>query len=377
MDTTDYIHAGPDAAMGKLLRRYWQPVAVSEDVPIGKAVPIRILHEDLTLYRGHSGQPRLIAGRCAHRGTVLHIGWVEDDCLRCRYHGWEYDGTGQCVEMPAEDPSFPPRVRITGYPAADYAGLVFAYLGDGPAPPLPHKVELDREDGVKWTETKVWPCNWFQRLENAVDPVHVSFVHRGSDFGTAVSGLVPTVEVEETTWGMRSLAFRTADNVRVNELHWPNCIHIATPVLRGLPPKHPWSDLYNWYVPVDDETSVLFSARCAPLRGEAAWAFAERLPPHRYYNPADEAEALFSGRKPPESAIDPVAAQDYIAVLGQGSILDRGKERLGQSDVAILLLRRLFRMEMEALARGVPGKAWQPKSDPSRLPVPPGVPAWP
>jgi 5,5'-dehydrodivanillate O-demethylase oxygenase subunit len=377
MDSTDYVQAGPDSAMGKILRRYWQPVAVSEDVAVGKTVPIRILHEDLTLFRGQSGQPYLIAGRCAHRSTVLHIGWVEDECLRCRYHGWKYAGDGRCVEMPAEDLAFPPKVKLAGYPATDYAGLVFAYLGEGQAPPLPARPELDRDYGVKWTETKVWPCNWFQRLENAVDPVHVSFVHRGSDFGAAVSGVVPTIEVEETAWGMRSLAYRTPDNVRVNELHWPNCIHIVTPVLRDLPLEHPWSDLYNWYVPVDAETSVLFSARCAPLRGEAARAFAERLPPHRYYNPADEAAALFSGRKAPEAAIDPVAAQDYLAVLGQGSILDRAQERLGQSDVAILLLRRLFRAEMEAMAHGLPGKAWQIRSDPAHLPLPPGVPATP
>ncbi len=376
-DTTDYTHSGPGTLMGRLLRQYWQPVAVSEDVPAGKAVPVRILNEELTLYRGRSGQPYLVAGRCAHRCAVLHIGWVEGEEIRCRYHGWKYAGDGRCVEMPAEDPSFPPKVRVAGYPAADYAGLVFAFMGEGEPPPLPRKAELDRDYGVKWTEVKVWPCNSFQRLENAVDPVHVSFVHRGSDFGAAVSGLVPTIEVEETEWGLRSRAYRSPDNVRVNELHWPNCIHIATPVLRDLPRDHPWSDLFNWYVPVDDETSVLYSARCAPIRGELARAFEERLPPHRYYNPADEAEALFSGQKAPEDAIDPVAAQDYIVVAGQGVALDRAHERIGRSDAAILLLRRLYRAEMDALARGVPGKAWQPKTGFSHLPLPPGVPAAP
>jgi 5,5'-dehydrodivanillate O-demethylase len=108
-----------------------------------------------------------------------------------------------------------------------------------------------------------------------------------------------------------------------------------------------------------------------------ARAFEERLPPHRYYNPADEAEALFLGKKVPEDAIDPVAAQDYIVVAGQGVALDRAHERIGQSDAAILLLRRLYRAEMDALARGVPGKAWQPKTGFSHLPLPPGVPAAP
>src|SRR5438552_11506846 len=103
---TDYAHAGPGTPMGRLLRQYWQPLALAEDVAPGGAIPVRLMNEDLTLYRGESGAPYLVAQRCAHRRTLLYTGWVEEECLRCMYHGWKYDGGGQCVEMPAEDETF-------------------------------------------------------------------------------------------------------------------------------------------------------------------------------------------------------------------------------------------------------------------------------
>src|SRR5579871_1411111 len=135
-DYTDFAHAGPGTLAGEYLRRFWQPVYRAIDLPPGHAKPIHIMGEDFTLYRGEGGTPHVVAFRCAHRGTQLSTGWVEGDCIRCFYHGWKYDAAGQCVEMPAEDPSFPPKVRIKSYPAQEYLGLIFAYLGDDAPPPL-------------------------------------------------------------------------------------------------------------------------------------------------------------------------------------------------------------------------------------------------
>jgi 5,5'-dehydrodivanillate O-demethylase len=377
MDTTDYVHTGPGTLMGRLLRQYWQPVATTEEVEQKKAIPTRILNEDLTVYQGESGQFYVVDFRCAHRGTQLSTGWVEGECIRCFYHGWKYDGTGQCVEMPAEDPSFPPKVKIKSYPTVAYAGLVFAYFGEGTPPPPPRHWELDRPYGVKWTEKKVWHCNWFQRLENAIDGSHLAFVHRGSEFGQQVTTQIPDFEYEETEWGMVLRSIRSPNNLRVNELHWPNCIHIRTPVLTGVADKLPWSDLFNWYTPIDDEHSVLFSARCAPLVGEDARRFEERLPAHRYYNPADEHDMLFANPRAADTRPDPVSAQDYLAQLGQGPIADRINERLGRSDAGIVFARALFKREMARLERGLPLKQWKPKPPGLPLPVPPGVPEAP
>src|SRR5262245_46944334 len=166
---SDFTHTGPGTLAGRYMRRFWQPVYVAADLPAGHARPIRMMGEDYTLYRGESGQAHLLDFRCAHRGTQLSTGWVEGDCLRCFYHGWMYDGSGQCVEQPAEDPSFPPKVKIRSYPCEEYLGLVFAYLGDGDRgatgalrpPPLPRYPELE-ESGVLESSYYVRECNYFQ-----------------------------------------------------------------------------------------------------------------------------------------------------------------------------------------------------------------------
>src|SRR5687767_7172929 len=134
-DYTDFVHTGPGTLAGRYMRRFWQPVHVAEKLPPGRAVPVRIMSEDFTLYRGEGGIPHLTAFRCAHRGTQLSTGWVEGDSIRCRYHGWRYDGSGQCVEQPGEEEGFASKVRIRSYPVKEYLGLIFAYLGEGEPPP--------------------------------------------------------------------------------------------------------------------------------------------------------------------------------------------------------------------------------------------------
>ncbi len=132
----DFARTGPDTLAGQYLRRFWHPVYRSQDLPLGKMVPIQIMSERFTLYRGETGIPHVVAFRCAHRGTQLSTGWVEGDCVRCRYHGWKYDGSGQCVEQPGEDESNAAKVQIRSYPTKEYLGHIFAYLGVGEPPPL-------------------------------------------------------------------------------------------------------------------------------------------------------------------------------------------------------------------------------------------------
>ena len=136
MAEIDFVHTGPGTIAGRYLRRFWQPVYVAERLKAGQAMPIRIMGEDFTLYRGESGAPYVVDFRCAHRGTQLSIGWVEGECIRCFYHGWKYNGIGQCVEQPAEGESFAAKVKIRSYPTREYLGLVFAYFGDGEVAPF-------------------------------------------------------------------------------------------------------------------------------------------------------------------------------------------------------------------------------------------------
>src|SRR5229473_2369209 len=157
-DFRDFARTGPGTLAGRYLRRFWQPIQRAEDLPRGHAKPIRIMSEDFTLYRGEAGTPHLVDFRCAHRGTQLSTGWVEGDCIRCFYHGWKYDGAGQCVEQPAEDAGFASKVRIASYPTEEYLGLIFVCLGDAERddtgafrpPPLPRFPELeDESQGVR------------------------------------------------------------------------------------------------------------------------------------------------------------------------------------------------------------------------------------
>src|SRR5438067_6714981 len=145
VDFTDFSHTGLGTLAGRYLRRFWQPVYRSQDLPPGRAVPIKAMGEDFTLYRGEGGQVHLVAFRCAHRGTQLSTGWVEGDCIRCFYHGWKYDGSGQCVEQPAEDAGFASKVTIKSYPIEEYLGLIWAYLGEGEPPPLRRFPQLECE----------------------------------------------------------------------------------------------------------------------------------------------------------------------------------------------------------------------------------------
>ena len=172
----DFYYTGPSTLAGKYMRKFWHPVYRAEDLKPGWAKPIRIMSEDFTLYRGETGKPHVVAFRCPHRLTQLSVGWVEEDCIRCRFHGWKFDSSGQCVEQPAEKESFAEKIRIRSCPAEEYLGLIFVYFGEGEPPPLPCYPDFDKK-GL-WVETYVRPCNFVNNLEN--DPIHIPFTHRES-----------------------------------------------------------------------------------------------------------------------------------------------------------------------------------------------------
>ena len=372
--------------MGDFLRRFWQPVAAVAEVPKGRAIPVRILSEDLTLYRGQSGNPHVVGARCAHRLNLLHTGWVEDETIRCMYHGWMYDGTGQCVEMPAEDASFAPKIKIAGYPAQEYSGLVFVYMGEGEPPEfdLPRNEELEHPDNIRWINNNTWPCNWFQSVENSLDAAHVSFVHRWGKlgaFGGAVSDLMPRLEYVETEAGIRQTAIRSETNVRISDWTFPNHNHIIVP---GLDAEDPWTHTIPWMVPMDDERMLRIAFQSSRVQGAGAERLKEYLLTHGYeatetanlyfgresYNPANHREELFRKREVPEAKTNELtAAQDYVAQVGQGTIVDRSLEHLGQSDAGIILLRKIFDRELSAMADGRSLKRWKRLTNSVELPT--------
>ncbi len=363
-DPTVFEYTGPGTLAGRYLRMFWQPVALANELAPGQAKPLRVMSEDFTLYRGEGGAPHVVAYRCAHRGTQLSTGWVEGDCIRCFYHGWKYDHTGQCVEMPAEDPSFPPKVKISSYPTEEYLGLVFAYLGEGEPPAFPRWPELE-EEGVLTATSYVRACNYFNALENSHDPVHLAFVHRRSAF--TENGLigVPTVAAEETPWGVAIHATRRGGTVRTVQFCMPNMTR------RTSPPDDPaetrWQEALAWRVPIDDGAYRSFNLDLAYLTGEPAARYRRLLQEREAIREAagsvDElAGKVLRGELQVEAIKDHpniVNIQDTVAQVGQGAIADRRAERLGRSDVGIILIRKIWERELAALADGRPLKQWQ------------------
>jgi 5,5'-dehydrodivanillate O-demethylase len=364
---------GPDTDMGRLLRKFWQPVAVSSSIKAGAARPLRVMGESLTLYRGEGGKAHLVAGRCAHRLTLLHTGWVQGDDIRCIYHGWKYNGTGQCTEAPAEGAATAAKVRIAGYPTHEYCGLIFAWLGEGAAPAfeLPRKPAFEQPGLIVLAREQVWPCNFFQMVENSLDAVHVSFVHlagKVGPFGEAVTAAIPKLEYSETEAGIRQVATREANNVRVSDWAFPNNNHIVTP---GRSKEAAWVHRGVWSVPVDDTETYKFGIYAIPSVGpEEDRATIAHFEKYGDYNPADHHDELFLEKKWPEDpSLQLTPAQDYVAMMGQGTIVDRTREHLGKSDLGIALLRKIFWREMEALRNGQPTKLWRPLAHAQDMPV--------
>src|SRR5437764_11054780 len=197
----------PGTPGGDMLRRYWWPVGLSEEVTAGgRPQPVRLLAEDLVLYRDRQEQLGLVGLHCSHRGTSLAFGRVEDAGIRCSYHGWLYDHTGRCLEQPAEpeDSTYKDRIRHPAYKVEELGGLIFAYLGPDPAPLLPHYDLLLRTDGARlvWNAGRPGHFNWLQNSENAVDQAHLPFLHASVYPQMAMKR--PSIDWETTWYGIRA-----------------------------------------------------------------------------------------------------------------------------------------------------------------------------
>ena len=359
--------------MGTLLRQFWHPIALSRSIEPGKAREVRILSENLALYRGHSGKAYLVTNRCAHRLTKLHTGWIEGDDIRCMYHGWKFDGTGQCLERPAERPGTEKQVKIRAYPVHEYLGLVFAYMGEGPAPEfdLNRKLRLEGEGVLTFTRTETWPTNWLQHAENSLDAVHVSFAHmmgKVGSFGQAITSTVPTVDYEETSAGIRQTATRNMGEkkqIRVSDWTFPYGNHVSVP---GVKPTDPWMESCNWMVPIDDTNTLRVSLRGRPVTTpEADAEFLRYFGSLDSYCSTDIHDDLFAGRYPDDDLLALTSAQDYVVLVGQGAIPDRANELLGQSDRGLVMLRRILWRELDAIRAGTPTKNWQRLQQTSKL----------
>ncbi len=363
----DLLSTRPGTLAGTFMRRFWQPIHRAGDLAAGQARPIEIMSERFTLYRGETGAPHVTEFRCPHRGTQLSAGWVEGDSIRCMYHGWLFNGAGQCTEQPAEEKSFAAKIRIKSFPAREYLGLIFAYLGEGEAPPFPRFSHMEEDGVLEVLSTEIWPCNFFQRIDNNGDTYHVPFVHRGAYSASSTnqrSGL-PEIAKEESPWGTTGYASFAEGWRNVFQFFMPNVYAFRNP---SPEPECAWEDRMQWDVPLDDERSLEFRLRRLPLAGSAAETFRQRqaaAAAERKISVAQMGEAVLSGNIRFQDLdhffkdkISLVHAQDYVAQVGQGARAERAREHLGRSDAGVILFRRIWERELRALAEGRPLKKW-------------------
>ena len=357
--TDDYSLVENGAIAGKYLARFWQPVALARDYKPGTAKRLKMLGKFYTLYRSQNGLIRLVQDRCPHRGTSLAHGWVEGDGIRCRYHGWKFAGDGRGENFPAETDSYARSLCLETHPVREYLGVVFGYFGQGEPPEFQRFPELEDESaGELLSLAVVLPYNYFQRIENDVDEVHIHYTH-GEFAGSFGLVDLPRISAKETEYGLMSTATRADGSKLHTHAFMPN-IMLREVVIQ--------QDLTNltmhaaWRVPIDDSStlSVMIDRVAKPEPG-----FHEKL--KTMVDPTELATKIMNCEMTlddvdPSHPLLPVI-QDTVCMAGQGIIADRRAEHLGASDRAIGLLRRLWTRELTALREEQPLKQWRRSGD--------------
>jgi 5,5'-dehydrodivanillate O-demethylase len=382
----DLEPVGPGTPAGRYFRRFWQPVMRARDLPSGRAKPLEMLDEMFTIYRGEEGAAHVVAYRCPHRGTPLSLGWVEGDTLRCRYHGWRFACSGQCVEQPNEDRPFSDKVKMRSHPTREYAGLIFAYLGEGAPPPFRTFPDLDQAGVVVADPVEVLPCNYWNKFDN--DHGHIPWVHRATGLrkGRKDIFVLRQEVMSETPFGMQSTRFVKGEEGDVGgALGMGQLSYFIMPNVRlffirtrakGFEESGLWDTKAVWVVPINDQSFAAFDVTHTPLEGKEAEAYAES----RYKQQEEEAETrwdlaekIMAGEMTLEDLPDDMGAytsfaiEDYVTQVGMGPVAGRGRENLAATDVKPAFLRRLWLREVSAMLEGKPMAEWKLPAEPLSL----------
>jgi 5,5'-dehydrodivanillate O-demethylase oxygenase subunit len=337
---------GPGTPAGELLRRYWLPVGVASEITDENPTQlVRILGETLVLFQDRSGSVGLLNDRCPHRGASLSYGRVEERGLACPYHGWLFNTKGDCLECPAEpaESKFCQTVKQKAYPVQKLVGLYWAYLGPRPAPVIMNFDIWFRKDGHR--KIFIQPqldCNWFQAMENSMDPAHLQILHqetagRGREIKNSTRGLTDDVEkfdFYEVSYGLMKRRIYKNGMVDEHPVLFPN-------ILRQ-------GNVGQIRVPMDDSHTKVYFIRFFPAeKGEIV---DHEEPPVEYIKPY---------KNPPDGLhpytrfrMDAVQAQDHMAWETQGPICDRTQERLTSSDRGVVMLREVMLREIKKVRQG-------------------------
>ncbi len=341
------MEVGPGTLMGELMRRYWMPLAAQSELDDNPTKTVRLMGEDLVLYKDKSGTYGLVDLHCPHRRADLSYGIIEECGIRCNYHGWRFDETGACIEQPFEEVAYPEahfkeKITIKAYKIQPKAGILWAYMGPDPAPLVPDYDFLN-ENGYKQIIYTDVPCNWFQCQENSIDPVHLEWLHgRWSFHLTGGTSREPKAHLKvgfgEFEHGLSYHRVSEGGNEEDEQWTvgrvclWPNALYTGH---------------FEWRVPIDDTHTLSVAWLIDPVPGDKPFE-QERIP--YWTSPlVDEDTGRWVNTH--------VMNQDFIAWVGQNALADRTQEHLGGSDGGIILMRRRMLEEARIVADGGEPKA--------------------
>lgn len=351
-----YSRVGRDTPAGALYRRYWLPVATETDLAANPVKRVRLLGEDLVLFRAETGDLGLVAERCPHRGASLGYGFPDGAGLRCPYHGWKFSPQGECLEQPNQMPpsaQLQARARTTSYPVRALGGLIFAYLGDSPAPALP-RLDLFalEESPTRFRDIgyAVIPCNWLQIMENSFDPTHVEWLHgrlfnyhleRAGEEPTVLGGHHIKIGFDLVDYGIIKRRLREGqteddEDWKVGHpVYFPNILKVGGYGLSS----------FQIRVPMDDHHTLHFWYCYYDVPDEYANLVEEvRALPDTYEVKLQDADGNF--------LMDTIDSQDAMVWVTQGALTTRDDEHLSSSDQGIALYRNLLRSQLQANETG-------------------------
>jgi phthalate 4,5-dioxygenase oxygenase subunit len=365
-DQNDLLtQTGPEAPFGQMFRCYWIPALLAEELPEHDCPPVRVklLSERLIAFRDSDGRLGLMDEFCAHRGISLWFGRNEECGLRCPYHGWKYDVTGQCVDMPnePEHSAFARKIKLKAYPLVERGGVLWTYMGPADTqPPLPEYEFATVPLSQTYTSKRWQECNWLQAMEGGIDSSHVSFLHRG-DLHTDplfkgargnqynLGDLRPVFEVVESAGGLYIGARRNAEN---GHYYW-RITQWVMPSFTIIPPRGNHSVHGHFWIPIDDENCWAWSFDYHPTRDLTEAEVAAMRAGKGIHAKVDanyrpiankdndylmDREAQKAGRT--YSGIEGFAMQDASLQESMGPVVDRSKETLVSTDSGIIMARQ-------------------------------------
>jgi phenylpropionate dioxygenase-like ring-hydroxylating dioxygenase large terminal subunit len=376
---------GPGTPMGELFRRYWLPAMLSSELPEPDCTParLRLLGEDLVAFRTTSGQVGVLDTYCPHRNANLFWGRNEEDGLRCVYHGWKFDTSGNCVDMPSEPPAsrYSDKVKTPAYPAVERGGVVWVYMGSRERTPSVPDLEWTRvPDSHRLATKRIQHCNYLQNLEGEVDSAHVSFLHssmlpRAFDSGVSFTDYDrhPVFDVKETGYGLAISARRDAPD---DQYYW-RVTQFLLPTYTMIPATPGGSISFTATVPIDDTNMVGLTVTWHPDRPLdeeevsriRSWTGVHTEVDSRFEPLRNLGNEYLIDRAAQKSGasytgIRGIREQDLAVQEDQrGPVSDRVREHLGTSDRAVIATRRRLLHQLAELARGVePAEPFHPEA---------------